>query len=169
MHYGSRIFGQIAQSVEQRTENPCVAGSIPVLANFYDNSYCFQFSNRIDYLFYVKRDFMNKQDKQSQKYAIIQTGGKQYRVAPGEYVNVELIDIEPKQTVKFDQVLFVADGSQTFLGAPSVENMFVYGEVIGVVKGKKVESLKYKASHNQCRRWGHRQKYTRVKITSIGA
>lgn len=112
---------------------------------------------------------MDTQNKQSQKYAIIQTGGKQYRVAPGEYVNVELLDLEPKQTVEFDQVLLLSDGSHTKLGAPSLENMFVYGEVIGMVKGKKIESLKYKASHNQCRRWGHRQKYTRVKITEIGA
>lgn len=101
------------------------------------------------------------------KYAIIQTGGKQYRVAPGEFINVELLDSDDNGKVEFD-VLFVSDGSESKIGTPNLSNIFAYGEVVGTVAGKKVESLKYKASHNQCRRWGHRQKYTRVKITEIG-
>ena len=107
--------------------------------------------------------------KSKNQYAIIQTGGKQYRVAPGEFINVELLNTDESGKVKFAEVLFVSDGSESNFGAPHLSNVFVYGDVVGTVAGKKVESLKYKASHNQCRRWGHRQKYTRVKITEIGS
>ena len=66
-------------------------------------------------------------------------------------------------------MLFAYDGSKTHIGKPGIPDFLVYGEVLGQVNGEKITSLKYKASHNQCRKWGHRQKYTRVKITGIGS
>lgn len=110
-----------------------------------------------------------KMDDRKKTYAIIKSGGKQYPVALGDIIDVELLsDGEQGNKVKFDDILFVYDGSQSHLGSPTVNNFLVQGEVLGMVKGEKVTTLKYKASHNQCRKWGHRQKYTRVKITHIG-
>ncbi len=102
-------------------------------------------------------------------YAIIKTGGKQYRVAMGDIIDVELLESEPGAQIEFNDVLFAFDGSKTHIGQPGILNFLVYGEVLGVVNGEKVTGLKYKASHNQCRKWGHRQKYTRIKITGIGS
>ncbi len=102
-------------------------------------------------------------------YAIIKTGGKQYRVAIGEIIDVELLGSEAGAQIQFEDVLFVYDGSKTHIGQPMISNFSVYGQVLGQVSGEKITSLKYKASHNQCRKWGHRQKYTRVKITGIGS
>lgn len=102
-------------------------------------------------------------------YAIIKTGGKQYRVKLGDIIDVELLGSDPGAHIEFSDVLFAYDGSKSHVGKPSIVNFPVYGEVIGTVSGEKVTSLKYKRSHNQCRKWGHRQKYTRVKITGIGS
>ena len=102
-------------------------------------------------------------------YAIIKTGGKQYRVALGDIIDVELLETNAGDDIEFGDVLFAYDGSKTHIGKPGIPNFHVYGEVVGQVSGEKVTSLKYKASHNQCRKWGHRQKYTRVKITGIGS
>lgn len=101
-------------------------------------------------------------------YAIIKTGGKQYRVKLGDIIDVELLDSDTGANIEFSDVLFAYDGSKSHVGKPGIENFPVYGEVLGTVSGEKVTSLKYKPSHNQCRKWGHRQKYTRVKITGIG-
>lgn len=103
-------------------------------------------------------------------YAIIKTGGKQYRVAVGDIIDVELLDHTGQGAdVSFGDVLFAFDGSKTQVGKPSIPNFLVHGEVIGTISGEKIKCLKYKASHNQRRKWGHRQKYTRVKITGIGS
>lgn len=102
-------------------------------------------------------------------YAIIKTGGKQYRVAIGDIIDVELLQSDAGSNIEFGDVLFAYDGSKTHIGQPAISNFFVYGEVLGQVSGEKVTTLKYKASHTQCRKWGHRQKYTRVKITGIGS
>ncbi len=101
-------------------------------------------------------------------YAIVKTGGKQYRVAVGDILDVELLDSEAGNTVEFKEVLFAYDGSKNHVHPSNLANFPVLAEVLGKVNGKKVTSLKYKASHTQCRKWGHRQKYTRVKITAIG-
>ncbi len=101
-------------------------------------------------------------------YAIIKTGGKQYRVAVGDVIDVELLHSAAGEKVEFAEVLFAHDGSQALIGQPKIANFQVVGEVLGQVSGEKVTSLKYKASHNQCRKWGHRQKYTRIKIVGIG-
>src|SRR5215212_6120718 len=102
-------------------------------------------------------------------YAIIQTGGKQYRVEEGDVIDVELLNNEEGPQVEFSDVLFAYDGSKAQVGKPGMSNFLVYGEILGTVKGEKITTLKYKRSHNQCRKWGHRQHYTRVKITAIGS
>lgn len=101
-------------------------------------------------------------------YAIIKTGGKQYRVAEGDILDVELLDSEVGANVEFKEVLFAYDGSKSHVNPAHLANFPVQAEVLGKVSGDKLTTLKYKASHNQCRKWGHRQKYTRVKITAIG-
>jgi large subunit ribosomal protein L21 len=102
-------------------------------------------------------------------YAIIKTGGKQYPVKVGDVIDVELLETNPGAQIEFAEVLFTNDGSQAKIGSPAIPNFLVYGEVIGMVMGEKVMGLKYKPSHHECRKWGHRQKYTRVKITGIGS
>jgi len=102
-------------------------------------------------------------------YAIIKTGGKQFRVAVGDVIDVELLDSDAGKDIEFADVLFAHDGSEARIGKPGIPNFHVFGEVIGQVSGEKITTLKYKRSHNQCRKWGHRQKYTRVKITGIGS
>ncbi len=103
-------------------------------------------------------------------YAIIKTGGKQYRVAVGDILDVELLEngSEDGAKVQFGEVLFAFDGHKTHVGSPNISQFLVHGEVLGTVKGEKKTGLKYIASHNVCKKWGHRQKYTRVKITAIG-
>ena len=99
-------------------------------------------------------------------YAIIKTGGKQYRVAEGDIIDVELLDAEGGARVKFNDVLFLYKGS-SIVGAPVVPDCVVVGEVVGLTSGPKVVSMKYKPSHRQYRKFGHKQHYTRVKIVTI--
>lgn len=105
----------------------------------------------------------------AKSYAIIKTGGKQYRVAVGDIIDVELLNTDQGEKFEFGDVLFAFDGSEPKFGGPALSDFLVVGEVLGTVSGEKITSLKYKRSHNQCRKWGHRQKYTRVRITDIGA
>lgn len=99
-------------------------------------------------------------------YAIIETGGKQYRVEEGDELDVELLGTEG--AVKFEKVLLVHDGNAPKIGTPHVAYT-VHAEVIGQSKGPKVVAFKYKKCKNYRRTVGHRQKYSRVKITKIGA
>lgn len=101
-------------------------------------------------------------------YAIIKTGGKQYRVAVGEEIDVEIIDGDIGSTVQFTDVLFVNNGSKPIVGGPNVPGCVVSGELVDYVAGPKVTSLKY-IPGNHRKRIGHRQKYARVKITSISS
>jgi len=101
------------------------------------------------------------------KYAIIKTGGKQYKVAEGQVIEVELLESSDK-TFVFDEVLLVVDGDKVELGAPTVAGIKVYGELIADIKGKKIEVLKYKSKSRYRKHTGHRQKYTQLKITGIG-
>jgi len=100
-------------------------------------------------------------------YAIIKTGGKQYRVAKDDIIEVEMLDAEPGEKVEFAEVLFIGEEDSTKIGAPSVKGFKVTGELLDIVAGPKVVSLKYKPSHNNYRKFGHRQHYARVKITEI--
>lgn len=100
-------------------------------------------------------------------YAIIKTGGKQYRVKKGDVVDVELLEGELGSVVQFEDILFIHDGSEAKVGGPMVSDGFVTGELIGIVPGEKITSVKYQPG-NHYRKFGHRQKYSRVKITDIG-
>jgi large subunit ribosomal protein L21 len=102
-------------------------------------------------------------------YAIIKTGGKQYRVAKDDVIDVELLDAEPGSEVEFEEVLMVNNGKDTLFGEPSVSGYVVKGEVVGSAVGPKIISMKYKRSHNTRKKWGHRQHYSRIKILEIGA
>lgn len=100
-------------------------------------------------------------------YAIIETGGKQYRVEEGDELDVELLGTDGN--VKFDKVLMVHDGQSPMIGLPHLPKCSVHAEVIGIAKGPKVVAFKYKKCKNYRRTVGHRQKYSRVKITKIVA
>ncbi len=98
-------------------------------------------------------------------YAIIETGGKQYRVEEGERIRVEKLDLEPGQEVEFSP-LFVG-GEEAKVGAPVVEGAKVVAEVVGHGKAKKVLVEKFKAKINYHRKKGHRQPYTELLIKEI--
>ncbi len=101
-------------------------------------------------------------------YAIIKTGGKQYRVQKGDVIDVELLDMTNGNLVEFKEVLFVGDQTSAKVGMPHVAGCVVKGELLGISRGPKVKSLKFKPSHNShCRRFGHRQSYSQVRITEI--
>lgn len=102
-------------------------------------------------------------------YAIIRTGSKQYRVENNTVIDVELLNGNPGDAVEFKEVLLLKSNDKVTVGAPLVSNGVVKGEIIGMVAGEKKITLKYKQRKNTERKKGHRQKYTRVKITSIGA
>ncbi len=101
-------------------------------------------------------------------YAIIKTGGKQYRVAKDDVIDVELLNADQGSAVEFSEVLFVNDGKEALIGEPFVAGCLVKGEVIGTAAGPKVSSLKYRPRGHTQKHWGHRQHFTRIKITDIG-
>jgi large subunit ribosomal protein L21 len=96
-------------------------------------------------------------------YAVISTGGKQYRVAEGERLDVERLDADGD--LSFTPLLLVDDGS--VLAGPAVAGSAVTARVVGDAKGPKIRGFKYKPKSNQRRRWGHRQKLTTIEITGI--
>ena len=105
----------------------------------------------------------------SLKHAIIVTGGKQYRVAEGDVIFVEKLDVEAGETVKFDRVLAVIDEDKAVFGTPVVENAVVSGNVVKNGKSKKILVYKMKPKKGYRRTQGHRQPYTKVEITKIEA
>ena len=100
-------------------------------------------------------------------YAIIRTGGRQFRVAEGETLDVDLLDVEPGKTATFGDVLLFADGKDVTHGSPLVSGAKVTAEVVEQRKGNKVVAFKYKRRKGYHRTVGHRRKLTRVKIKSI--
>lgn len=105
----------------------------------------------------------------SLKHAIIVTGGKQYRVAEGDVIFVEKLDVEAGETVKFDRVLAVIDEDKAVFGTPVVENAVVSGNVVKNGKSKKIRVYKMKPKKGYRRTQGHRQPYTKVEIAKIEA
>ena len=99
-------------------------------------------------------------------YAIIRTGGRQYRVAEGETLDVDLLDLEPGKTATFGEVLMFADGDKITHGSP-IDGAKVTAEVVEQRKDKKVIAFKFKRRKGYHRTVGHRRKLTRVKIKSI--
>lgn len=100
-------------------------------------------------------------------YAIIATGGKQYRVSEGDVIYIEKIDAQVDSTVSFDAMLVENEG-EVKVGTPVVEGVKVEGKVVGQIRGEKIVVFKYKAKKNYRRKQGHRQPYTKVEITKIG-
>ena len=100
-------------------------------------------------------------------HAIIETGGKQYKVAEGDVVYIEKLNQEAGDTVKFDQVLAILDGDKATFGAPVVEGASVAATVVKNGKGKKIRIFKYNAKKGYRKRQGHRQPYTKVEIGKI--
>jgi len=101
-------------------------------------------------------------------YAIIQSGGRQFRVQPGDVIDVELLGVETGQKTSFDEVLLAADDSGVKIGEPFLEGAKVSAEVLeDERKAPKVVSYKFKRRKGYHRTVGHRQKHTRVKISEI--
>lgn len=100
-------------------------------------------------------------------YAVIETGGKQYRVQEGDVITIEKIKAEVGETVAFDKVLVLNDGKETKVGTPYLDAA-VTGSVVEHGKGQKVIIFKYKAKKDYRKKQGHRQPYTMVKIESLG-
>ncbi|MEG0292262.1 MAG: 50S ribosomal protein L21 [Anaerovoracaceae bacterium] len=101
-------------------------------------------------------------------YAVIETGGKQYRVKEGDIITVEKLNVEAGEKVTFDKVLMMGDGVDLQIGTPYVESK-VFGEVVENGKAKKVIIFKYKSKKDYRKKQGHRQPYTMIEITGIGA
>ena len=102
-------------------------------------------------------------------HAIIETGGKQYKVAEGDTLFIEKLPVEAGDTVTFDKVLAVLDGEKATFGAPVVEGAKVSASVVKNGKGKKIRIFKYNPKKGYRRRQGHRQPYTKVTIGKIEA
>ncbi|MCI8716724.1 MAG: 50S ribosomal protein L21 [Lachnospiraceae bacterium] len=101
-------------------------------------------------------------------YAVIATGGKQYKVSEGDVIRVEKLGVEAGETYTFNQVLLVS-GDEMKIGAPFVENATVEADVIDNIKSKKVIVYKFKRKTGYHKKKGHRQQLTAVKITKINA
>ena len=104
-------------------------------------------------------------------YAVIESGGKQYRVAQGDVIDVELLPTTGKESekVEFDRVLMVGDGDDVKVGNPVVEGASVKATLVDRVRGPKVKVFKFKRRKGYRRTQGHRQNYLRVQIDSIQA
>ena len=102
-------------------------------------------------------------------YAIVDSGGKQYKIREGETIRVEKISGEVGAAVTFDQVLLFSDGENISVGKPVLENVGVRGQIVEQGKAKKIIVFKYKRRKRYRRKQGHRQQYTAVKIDRIDA
>lgn len=102
-------------------------------------------------------------------YAIIKTGGKQYKVSEGDVLSVEKLETAEGETVVFDQVLAASDDSAVKIGQPLLEGASVQAKVLEHGKGEKILVFKYKAKSNYRRRQGHRQPFTKIEIEKIQA
>lgn len=102
-------------------------------------------------------------------YAVIQTGGKQYKVSTGDVLKLERLPGEAGNTIAFDKVMMVGGGEQGLqIGAPLLESVTVEGQILEHKRGEKIIIFKKKRRHNYRRKIGHRQELTVVRITGIG-
>ena len=102
-------------------------------------------------------------------YAVIVTGGKQYKVAEGEFLKIEKLDVPVGEAISFDRVLLIGNGADVKIGAPVVDGGKVTAEVIDQGRHDKVTIIKFRRRKHSMKRQGHRQWYTEVKITGIQA
>lgn len=100
-------------------------------------------------------------------YAVIKTGGKQYRVKEGDTLKIETLPVEVGENVDFSEVLLLSDGKKVTCGGPFVKKAVVKAEVIEHGRHKKINILKFRRRKHHMKRMGHRQNYTQVKITAI--
>jgi large subunit ribosomal protein L21 len=100
-------------------------------------------------------------------YAIFRTGGKQFRAEPGISLRVPSLDVEPGDSVTFDEVLLGAADSDVKVGVPLVQGATVTAEVVGHGKGEKIIIFKHKRRKNYRRKQGHRQRYTEIRINDV--
>lgn len=100
-------------------------------------------------------------------YAVIVTGGKQYRVEKGDFIYVEKLEVNADENVTFDNILAVGEEGKVKFGTPSVSGAKVTGKVVKNGKGKKISILTYRPKKGSMRKMGHRQPYTKIEITEI--
>lgn len=117
-----------------------------------------------------RQAYLKQRSRKKERYyfvfAVIKTGGKQYKVTEGEVIFVEKLDLEEGATVNFDQVLAVS-GNELKVGTPFVDGASVSATVLKNGKTKKIYVLKYKSKKNEKKKIGHRQAYTKVQINKI--
>ncbi|MFG6160662.1 50S ribosomal protein L21 [Halomonas sp. 1390] len=102
-------------------------------------------------------------------YAVIKSGGKQYRVQEGQTLKLEKLEVPTGDTIEFDEVLLVGNDEDVKIGAPLVEGAKVAAEIVSHGRGDKVTILKFRRRKHSMKRQGHRQWFTEVKITGISA
>lgn len=107
--------------------------------------------------------------KKASEFAVIETGGKQYMVSVGDVLEVELLsgDLKEGDSIEFDKILMVDNGSDTTIGEPYIKGAKVKATYQGIKKGTKIHIVRYKAKSNRDRRIGHRQKYAKIKIDAL--
>ncbi len=101
------------------------------------------------------------------KYAILDSGGKQYKAVEGSTLEVDHLDVTPGDQVNLDKVLLVVDGEEINVGSPTVKGATVKAEVIGQVKGPKIDVFRYTPKKRIRRKTGRRQQYTHLKVVEI--
>jgi large subunit ribosomal protein L21 len=102
-------------------------------------------------------------------YAVIAAGGKQYRVEKDQLIDVEKVDLSPGEKINFDQVLMLVNEQECKVGKPFLSGCQVQGEVISTGRREKIRIIKFRRRKHHMKRMGHRQWFTRIKITAIQA
>ena len=102
-------------------------------------------------------------------YAVIKTGGKQYRVSEGDIIEIEKLDSDEGTAVDFEDILMVGEGEDVKIGTPFIDGCKVTGTITEQKRGKKIEIIKFRRRKHHQKRTGHRQYLTKVEITSISA
>ena len=102
-------------------------------------------------------------------YAVIKTGGKQYRVAKGDVIQIEKLDVEEGASIDFDNVLMVGEGEDVKIGAPYVDGSKVTATVTSQMRGEKIEIMKFRRRKHHQKKTGHRQYLTQIEISDITA
>ena len=100
-------------------------------------------------------------------YAIVKTGGKQFKAEKDSVLIVEKLEGEPGTVVEFGEVVLMVDGEATTVGTPLIKGARVTGEIVRQAKGPKIDAFNYKAKKNERKRWGHRQPETHLKVVGV--